>query len=70
MALLNNFNKTDFINSATEQFVQDKVAGDEINEVKNTMNQTKIKNALSTTHGNIPKFNLKIYAYVRCDYHK
>ena len=64
LALLNNFNKNDFINLATEQFVEDKFAGDEINEIKNTINQTEIKNALSTTHGNVRKFNLKIYAYV------
>ena len=63
-ALLNNFNKNDFINFATEQFVEDKFVGDEINEIKNTINQTEIKNSLSTTHGNVPKFNLKIYAYV------
>ena len=31
LALLNNFNKNDFINLATEQFVEDKFAGDEIN---------------------------------------
>ena len=37
---------------------------DEISEIKNTINKTEIKNALSTTHGNVPKFNLKIYAYV------
>ena len=64
LALLNNFNKSDFINLATEQFVDDKFAGDEINEIKNTINQTEIKNGHSTTHGNVPKFNLKIYAYV------
>ena len=34
LALLNNFNKNDFINLATEQFVEDKFAGDEINEIK------------------------------------
>ena len=64
LALLNNFNRNDFINSATEEFVEDKFAGDEISEIKNTINKTEIKNALSTTHGNVPKFNLKIYAYV------
>ena len=64
LALLNNFNRNDFINFAIEHFVEDKFAGDEINEIKNTINQTEIKNALSTTHGNVPKFNLKIYAYV------
>ena len=62
--MLNNFNRNDFINSATEEFVEDKFAGDEISEIKNTINKTEIKNALSTTHGNVPKFNLKIYAYV------
>ena len=64
LALLNNFNRNDFINSATEKFVEDKFTGDEISEIKNTINKTEIKNALSTTHGNVPKFNLKIYAYV------
>ena len=64
MALPNNFNKNDFIHLATEQFVEDKVAGDKINEIKNIINQIEIKNALSTTHGNVRKFNLKIYAYV------
>ena len=64
LALLDNSNRNDFINFATEQFVEDKFAGDEINKIKNTINQTEIKNALSTTHGNVPKFNLEIYAYV------
>ena len=43
LALLNNFNKNDFINLATEQFVGDKFAGDEVNEIKNTINQIEIK---------------------------
>ena len=63
-ALFNNFNRNDFINLATEEFVEDKFAGEEISEIKNTINKTEIKNALSTTHGNVLKFNLKIYAYV------
>ena len=64
LTLLNNFNRNDFINSVTEKFVEDKSAGDEISEIKNTINKTEIKNALSATHGNAPKFNLKVYAYV------
>ena len=64
LALLNNFNGNDFINLATERFIEDKFTGDKINEIKNAMNQTEIKNALSTTHGNVPRFNLKIYAYL------
>ena len=43
LALLNYFNKNDFINLFTEQFVEDKCAGDEINEIKNTINQTEIR---------------------------
>ena len=38
--------------------------GDEITDIKNTINQTEIKNALQKTDGNVSKFNLKIYAYV------
>ena len=64
LALLDSFNRNDFINSVTEKFVEDKFAGDKINEIKNTINKTEIKNALPTMHGNVPKFNLKIYAYV------
>ena len=64
LALLNNFNRHDFINVVTEEFVEDKFAGEEIVETKNTINKTEIKNALSTAHRNVPKFNLKVYAYV------
>ena len=67
LALLNNFNRHDFIYLATEEFVEERFAGDEIQDMKNTINQTEIKNALSTIHGNVPKFNLKFYAYVYDD---
>ena len=59
LPLLNNFNRHDFINLATEEFVEERFAGNEIQDIKNTSNQTEIKNALSATHGNVPKFNLK-----------
>ena len=64
LALLNNFNKNDFINLANEELVEDKFVGDDVGNIKRTINQTEIKNALSTMHGNVPKFNLKVYAYV------
>ena len=57
-ALFNNFNRNDFINLATEEFVEDKFAGEEISEIKNTINKTEIKNALSTKHGNVPKYSM------------
>ena len=62
--MLNNFNRNNFINSEIESFVEDFFAGDDIEDMKNNVMQTEIKNALSTTYGKVPKFNLKIYAYV------
>ena len=47
-----------------EKFVEDKFAGDSVTKIKNTIAQTEIKNALSSTFGKVTKFNLKIYAYV------
>ena len=64
LALLNNFNKKDFIDLATEEFVEKKFAEEDVGDIKKTINQTEIKNALSTTHRNVLKFNLKIYAFV------
>ena len=43
LALLNNFHRNNFINSATEKFAEDEFVRDEINEIKNTINQTEIK---------------------------
>ena len=64
IALLNNFNRNDFINLPIEKFVEERSAGDDIRDIKNTINQTEIKNAFLMTIGNFFKFNLKIYAYV------
>ena len=63
IALLNNFNRNDFINLPTEEFVKERFA-DDIRDIKNTINQTEIKNAFLMTRGDVFKFNLKIYAYV------
>ena len=64
LALLNKYQRGDYINYTTEEFVQNNFAGDENADIKNTINQTEIKNAFQTTHSNVPKFNIKIYAYV------
>ena len=64
LALLNNFNGNDYVNFATEEFVEDKFSGGDAHEIKNTINWTEIKNALQTTHGHASKFNLKNYAYI------
>ena len=63
LALLNSFNRH-FINFATEEFVEEHFAGDGKSDIKNTINQTEIKNISFMTRGNVPKFNLKVYAYV------
>ena len=39
-------------------------AREEVVEIKNAINKTEIKNLLSNTYKNVPKFNLKVYAYV------
>ena len=44
-----------------EKFVEDKFSGDSITKIKNTITEI---NALSSTFGKVPKFNLKIYAYL------
>ena len=64
IALLNNFNRDDFINLPTQEFVEERFAGDNIRDIKNTINQTAIKNAFLMTRGNVFKFNFKIYAYI------
>ena len=46
LALLNSFTRHDFINYATEEFVEETFAGDDVNDIKNTINLTEIKNAL------------------------
>ena len=56
--------RNNFINVATEEFVEDIFAGKEIDEIKNVINETEIKNLLSNAYENVPKFNLKVYAYV------
>ena len=52
------------INLPTKEFVEERFAGDDIRDIKHTMNQTEIKNAFLMTKGNVFKFNLKIYGYV------
>ena len=65
LALLNSVNRHNFINYAIEEFVEDNFAWEEISEIKNTITKTEIKNFLiGNDFKNIPKFNLKVSAYV------
>ena len=56
--------RNNFINVATEEFVEDIFAGKEIDEIKNVINETEIKNLLWNAYENVHKFNLKVYAHV------
>ena len=64
LSMFNNYNKNDNINSEVSEFIEENFADDSIDELKNRIMQTEIKNALSSSAGRVPKFNLKIYAFV------
>ena len=64
LALFNNMSRYNFLSLNTEEFVENNFAGEELVEIKNVINKTGIKNLLSNRCKNVPKFNLKVYAYV------
>ena len=64
LSMFNNYNRNDEINVETSEFIEESFANDTIDELKNRVMQTEIKNALRTSFGRVPKFNLKIYAFV------
>ena len=64
LSMFNNYNRNDEINVETSEFIEESFANDTIDELKNRVMQTEIKNALKTSFGRVPKFNLKIYAFV------
>ena len=60
-----NSNRTDnFINNETEEFVEEEFVDETMHEIKNTINKTEIKNAPAQSHGEVYKFNLKVYAFL------
>ena len=65
LSMFNNYNKNDNINSEVSELIEENFAYDStIDELKNRIMQTEIKNALSSSAGRVPKFNSKIYAFV------
>ena len=66
LALLNTNRRDNFINDETEEFVEEEFVDETLQEIKNTINKTEIKNALSQSCGVVYKINLKVYAFV-CD---
>ena len=63
LALLNSKQRDNFINDEVEYFVEEEFTDDTIHEIKNTIQKTEIKNALSQSRGEVYKFNLKVYAF-------
>ena len=59
-----NHNKNVTVNYEIQEFIQDILNDDSIDDIKNHIMKTEIKNALSTSYKKVPKFNLKIYAFV------
>ena len=49
LALVNKFDRNNYLNSATEEFDENQFAGDDLRDIKNAINQTDIKNILSMT---------------------
>ena len=64
LSMFNNYHKNDEINTEVSTFVEENYADDSIDELKNRIMQTEIKNALKSSYGKVPKFNLKIDAFV------
>ena len=63
LSLFNNYHRIDELNNETREFIEESFANDTIDELKSRVMQTKIKTALKTSFGRLPKFNLKIYAF-------
>ena len=64
LSIFNNYNKNDIINTEVSEFIEENYVDDSIDELKNRIMQTEIKNTLKSSYGKVPKFNLKIYAFV------
>ena len=62
--MLNHYNTNDTVNYEVQEFIQDIFNDDSIDDIKNYIMKTKIKNGLSTSCKKVPKFNLKIYAFI------
>ena len=64
LSIFNNGNKNDEINTEVSNFIGENFADDLIDELKTRVMQTEIKNALQSSAGRVPKFSLKVYAFV------
>ena len=64
LSIFNNYNKNDEIDTEVSEFIEENYIDDSIDQLKNRIMQTEIKNPLKSSYGKVPKFDLKIYAFV------
>lgn len=64
LSMLNSYNRNDEINTEVSNFILENYPDDTLDELKNCIMQTEIKSALKISYGKVPKFNLKMYAFV------
>ena len=64
LAVLNSNRRDNFINDEVEKFVEEEFADETLQEIKNTINNIEIKNALTQSRREVYKFNLKVYTFV------
>ena len=57
LSMFNNYNQNDNIDSEVSEFIEENFADDSIDELKNRIMQTEIKNALSSSAVRVPKFS-------------
>ena len=63
LSIFNNYKKNDETHEDVSDFIEENFDDDSIDELKNRVMQTEIKNALQSSAGRVPKFNLNIYVY-------
>ena len=61
---MKNIDDEDLVNSDLTEFMEDNYPDDTLDELKNGIMQTEIKNALKDSHCNIPMLNFKLYAFI------
>ena len=61
---MNGNRRDNFINKETEEFVEEEFTDETLQEIKNTINKTEIKSALTQSCRLVYKFNLKVYAFL------
>lgn len=59
-----NFDDIDEYNPELKEFIQSKRDSTTLAEIRNDIENTEVKNIIKNTSYKIPRFNLKLYAFV------